>query len=122
MRLAYLCNVYPAVSHSFIRREIGGVERAGHVVHRFSLRPPAANLRDPADQREAERTESILKQGAARLLLAASILSLSRPSRTLSAFAMAWRLSAPGFNSKFRHLAYWLEAAWLVRRLKELRV
>ena len=122
MRLAYLCNLYPAVSHSFVRREIEGVERAGHTVHRFTLRPPAANLRDPADQREANKTESILQQGAARLLLAALVLSVSRPAKTLSAVATAWRLSAPGLNSRFRHIAYWLEAAWLVRRLEQLRV
>jgi colanic acid/amylovoran biosynthesis glycosyltransferase len=122
VRLAYLCNLYPAVSHSFIRREIEGVERAGHVVHRFTLRPPAADLRDPADQREAEHTEAILKQGLARLLLAALILSVSRPTKTLSAMATAWRLSGPGLNSRFRHVAYWLEAAWLVRRLKALGV
>lgn len=122
MRLAYLCNLYPAVSHSFVRREIEGVERAGHVVHRFTLRPPPADLRDPADRREAEQTEAILQQGLARLLLAALILSASHPAKTLSALAAAWRLSAPGLNSKFRHIAYWLEAAWLVRRLKELEV
>jgi glycosyltransferase involved in cell wall biosynthesis len=122
VRLAYLCNLYPAVSHSFVRREIEGVERAGHVVHRFTLRPPAANLRDPADRGEAKKTETILKQGLTRLLLAALILSASRPAKTLSAIAAAWRLSAPGLNSKFRHIAYWLEAAWLVRRLEELGV
>ena len=56
MRLAYLCNVYPAVSHSFVRREIEAVEGAGNEVHRFSVRQPGTGLKDPADLREAERT------------------------------------------------------------------
>ena len=55
MRLAYLCNLYPAVSHSFVRREIEAVERSGHEVHRFSVRRRRLDLKDPADRREAER-------------------------------------------------------------------
>ena len=122
MRLAYLCNLYPAVSHSFVRREIDAVERAGHEIHRFSIRPPRADLKDPADRREAEQTEVVLGQGAPRLLLAALLLLLSRPIKTLDAIASASMLSGPGVRAKIRHLAYWLEAAWLVRRFDQLGV
>jgi colanic acid/amylovoran biosynthesis glycosyltransferase len=122
VRLAYLCNLYPAVSHSFVRREIDGVEQAGHEVHRFSLRPPRGDLKDPADLAEAARTEVVLDQGFVRLLFAAILLLFTRPARTLRALAAALGLSAPGFDQKFRHIAYWLEAAWLVRRLAQLRL
>jgi glycosyltransferase involved in cell wall biosynthesis len=122
VRLAYLCNLYPAVSHSFVRREIEAVECAGHQVHRFSIRPPRADLKDPADRREAEQTEVVLGQGAPQLLLAALILLTTRPIKTFDAVASACRLSGPGWRAKFRHLAYWLEAAWLVRRLGGLGV
>ena len=40
--VAYLVNQYPHVSHSFIRREIAGLEEAGLQVARFSVRPRAA--------------------------------------------------------------------------------
>src|SRR5258708_29713749 len=122
VRLAYLCNLYPAVSHSFVRREIEGVERAGHEVHRFSLRPARADLKDEADLREASLTEAVLDQGLARLLFAAVALFLSRPIRSFSALAAATRLAGPGLKQKARHLAYLLEAAWLARRLQLLRV
>jgi glycosyltransferase involved in cell wall biosynthesis len=122
VRLAYLCNLYPAVSHSFVRREIEAVERAGHEVHRFSIRPPRSDLKDRADQREAERTEVVLAQGVGRLLLSATVLLFSRPVRALDSIATARRLSAAGLNQKLRHIAYWLEAAWLVRRVEQLRV
>ena len=81
VRLAYLCNVYPAVSHSFVRREIEGVEAAGHEVHRFSHRAPGPGLKDDADLREATVTESVLAQGGVRLSLAALALLLSRPAK-----------------------------------------
>jgi glycosyltransferase involved in cell wall biosynthesis len=122
VRLAYLCNLYPAVSHSFVRREIEGVERLGHEVHRFSLRPARDDLRDEADLREAERTEAVLGAGIGHLLLAALSLCLSRPLRSAGALASAWRLSGPGLKAKARHAAYWLEAAWLARRLNQLRI
>jgi len=122
VRLAYLCNVYPAVSHSFVRREIEGVEATGHVVHRFTLRRPPGNLRDEADLREANCTEAVLGKGPVRLLLSALVLCLSRPAKSCSAIAMAARLSGPGLRSKSRHIAYWLEAAWLVRRFNQLRI
>lgn len=122
MRLAYLCNLYPAVSHSFVRREIEGVEAAGHEVYRFTLRPPRSDLKDEADLREVAVTEIVLEQGALRLASSALLLCFSRPRRTIDALTAAFRLSGAGLHQKFRHLAYWLEAAWLTRRLQELRV
>ena len=122
MRLAYLCNLYPAVSHSFVRREIDGVEQAGHEVCRFSLRPARGDLKDRADISEAARTEAVLGNGVARLLLAAFALFLSRPIKTLEALVEAVRLSGPGLKQKARHIAYFLEAGWLVRRLEELKI
>lgn len=122
MRLAYLCNLYPAVSHSFVRREIESVEEAGHEVHRFSLRPARDDLRDEADLREAERTVAVLGRNWAILLAAASILLVTRPAKTMRAIGAAWNLSGPGLKSKARHLAYWFEAAWLTRRLEQLGV
>jgi glycosyltransferase involved in cell wall biosynthesis len=122
VRFAYLCNLYPAVSHSFIRREIEGIERLGHEVRRFSLRPARTDLKDEADLREARLTETILCNGTVRLGLAALALSISRPMKTVRAISAAGRLSGPGLKMKFRHFAYWLEAAWLVRRMDELGV
>ena len=122
MRLAYLCNLYPAVSHSFVRREIEAIERAGHEVHRFSHRAPRADLRDDADIREAARVEVILRHGVLSLCLATLGLFLTRPAKALKASATAWRLSGPGLRQKVRHAAYLLEAAWLARRLCDLRI
>ena len=121
MRLAYLCNHYPAVSHSFVRREIEALDRAGHEVHRFSVRA-AGDLKDEADLREAQRTEVILATGTARLFFSGLASFLSRPLRSCAAVAAAWRLSGPGADQKVRHLAYLLEAAWLTRRLNALGV
>jgi colanic acid/amylovoran biosynthesis glycosyltransferase len=122
VRLAYLCNLYPAVSHSFVRREIEGIEHAGHEVHRFSLRPARADLKDESDLREVSNTEAVLGSGFLRLLLAAVILIISRPDKSIRAATMARRLSGAGLTQKIRHAAYWLEAAWVVRRMERLKI
>ena len=38
LRVAYLVNQYPKVSHTFIRREILALERQGVTVRRFAIR------------------------------------------------------------------------------------
>ena len=122
MRLAYLCNLYPAVSHSFVRREIEGIERAGYQVQRFSLRPPRDDLKEAADRREAELTECVLGQGMITLAVAAIALAVSRPIKTLRALRAAFKLSSAGVKSTLLHIAYWLEAAWLLRRMERLKI
>jgi glycosyltransferase involved in cell wall biosynthesis len=122
VRFAYLCNLYPAVSHSFVRREITAIEQAGHELHRFTLRPPLGDLRDEADLREARITEAILGRGFGRLIVAGLALILTKPTKSLAALSTAFRLSEPGAKSMVRHFVYWLEAAWLTRRLEALGV
>ena len=48
MKLAYLVNQYPKVSHTFIRREIAAIESLGLEVDRFTLRGTKEALRDEA--------------------------------------------------------------------------
>src|SRR5271170_1474020 len=62
MRVAYFINQYPAVSHTFIRREIRAMEELGVSVVRFALRS-GANLVDHDDRAEANKTRFILKAG-----------------------------------------------------------
>ncbi len=65
MRVAYLVNHYPAISHSFIRREILALEEVGVEVERFALRGWDGELVDPAgsgrtgkDPSHAERRDA----------------------------------------------------------------
>lgn len=117
MRIAYLCNRYPAVSHSFVRREIAGVEAAGHQVDRYTVRP-SAGLVDAGDRAEAARTTAILAAGAGGLL-AALLAALARaPRRFVGAFRLALHGAGWSPGALVRHLAYLGEAAWLVRRFR----
>ena len=49
MKIAYLVNHYPAISHSFIRREILALERLGHEILRISVRGWTVSEDDAGD-------------------------------------------------------------------------
>ena len=68
MRVAYLVNMYPKGSHTFIRREIQELERLGVTVDRFALRGWDADIVDPLDRDEMGKTRHTLKDGALPLL------------------------------------------------------
>lgn len=117
MIVAYLINQYPKVSHSFIRREIAGVEAAhGMTVKRYSIRSCAAELVDPEDLQELERTHILLAEGAVRLLLSFFLIGLTRLPKWLSALKMTIQLGIRhSERGVLRHLAYLVEACRLVQ-------
>jgi colanic acid/amylovoran biosynthesis glycosyltransferase len=107
--LAYLTTAYPSVSHTFIRREILGLERLGYSIQRFAIRPGTAS-RDPEDIAEEKVTTHLLS--LSRLALASQCfrgLWLSR-GRSLRALLMTMQLSRASERGLLRHLAYFAEA------------
>ena len=63
MRIAYLINQYPKVSHSFIRREILALERQGFDITRISIRGWDEDIVDEADVAERRKTRYVLQSG-----------------------------------------------------------
>lgn len=110
-RVCYIVNHYPKVSHSFIRREILGVEKAGVEVERVSVRGWSDVLVDATDLSEQARTTYILRSGIARLLLQAVGVALSKPGAFWNALRTAVRMSRRSDRTVLHHIAYLLEAA-----------
>lgn len=117
--IAYLTTQYPAVSHSFIRREIAGIEAGGMAVARYSIRPFPDALPDPHDRAEALRTAVILNGNLARLAGAAIMVCASRPGLFLDAVACAFNMARKAGGDFVKHGAYLLEACWLFRALRK---
>jgi len=116
MHIAYLVNRYPAVSHSFIRREITAIEAAGHRVRRFSIRA-AGNLPDEADRDEAGRTETLLAEGWRPLLASTFRVAFGRPTAFFRGLRLALAMSRGRPRDVPRHIAYLVEASDLLLRL-----
>ena len=122
MRIAYLVNQYPMVSHVFIRREILALERRGVEVTRIALRGWDSELVDPEDQLERERTRYVLREGAPALLLALTRMLFTRPVRLLRALALACRMGRHAERPLPVHLAYLAEACRIEPWLREARI
>jgi len=116
MRIAYLINQYPKVSHSFIRREIQALERSGVQVLRVSVRKPEHCL-DPADQAEAALTHFLLSPLA--MLTAFVVCLAKRPTKILQAIGETYALSRRADRGRLAHVAYLLEACQLARLLDQ---
>jgi colanic acid/amylovoran biosynthesis glycosyltransferase len=118
--IAYLTTEYPHVSHTFIRREITGLEALGYDVARVALR--CGSVVDPLDREERDKTLHLLEQP--KLALLGQVLEgiwLAGP-RLVAAAVMAWRLSRRSDRGLLRHAAYLFEALALRAYCKRRRL
>jgi len=111
MRLAYFVNEYPAVSHSFIRREIRAVEALGMTVARYALRSAADELVDETDKAEHALTSFVLRKTPWRNLACLLQTISSQPAGLVRAAALALRIGWRSDRGLARHIAYLIEAA-----------
>jgi colanic acid/amylovoran biosynthesis glycosyltransferase len=110
LRVAYLVNLYPAVSHTFIRREILALERQGVAVQRIALHGWDTVLADEQDHRERARTQYVLQQGVLGLVRPVLSTLLHSPLRFLSALALAVKVGRRAFRPLPYHFVFLAEA------------
>src|SRR5262245_12222689 len=106
MRVAYLLNQYPKVSHTFIRREIQALERLGVEVMRIALRGWGGALADAEGERERALTRYVLRDGVVPLMLALLRVMVGRPVKFMRALGLAWRMSQGAERPLAVHLTY----------------
>ena len=112
MTIAYLLNIYPAPSGTFIRREIEALEERGTDIRRFAVRRFHAPLVDGRDRSEADRTTYLLEGALPDLLLCALREVFVNLPGVLRALPLWWRvLRNAGLGAFVRHVAYFLQAA-----------
>ncbi len=122
MRIAYLINQYPKVSHTFIRREILALERQGFEVTRISLRGWDIELVDKEDELERQRTRYVLRDGSLPLVVSLLRFGLTRPVRFIEALALAWRMGRHAERPLPVHLVYLAEACRIAGWLKSAKI
>ena len=123
MRIAYLVNCYPAVSHSFIRREITAIEEAGGTILRYSVRTAnLAALPDVRDRLEYDKTTVILSQHWLGLIFGMMCQVVSSPRRFSQAVRIAFAHCSFRLSDVVRRVAYLAEASWLSTQLIENKI
>ncbi len=119
MRVAYLVNIYPKGSHTFIRREILELERQGVTVERFALRGWDSNPVDPIDREELTKTRHTLQNGVLSILTQAVRVAAARPGPFWRALKLALAMSKNSIRSWPYHLIYLAHAAQILTWLKD---
>ena len=112
MRIAYFTNQYPALSHTFIRREIRAIGAMGKTVFRYALRP-GANLVDCEDREEETRTRYILRSGALEIIRCNAAVLFTRPLAVCQAIALTIKIGWRSDRGILRHFVYVIQAAVL---------
>jgi len=117
MRVAYLVNQYPKVSHTFIRREILALEAQGVTVERFALRGWDGDAVDPVDLIERDRTTYTLKNGVLSLMSGAVQRFRRHPGPVWRAIKAAIAMSRGGMRPWPYHLVYVAHACRIMDHL-----
>jgi glycosyltransferase involved in cell wall biosynthesis len=114
VKIAYLCSEYPAISHTFILREVEALRRRGAEIATFTIRRTRPeNLLSRADRAAFESTFAILPPSWPRLIRAHLRLASTQPSAYFSVFAGALRLAPAGPRGLLWQLFYFVEAVVL---------
>ncbi len=121
IKIAYLINQYPAVSHTFIRREITELEYMGVEVLRFSVRRPGF-LIDDLDRREEEKTKYVLAIGSSKLLWNLLRVSLISPTALLKSALLAIQMARDSDRPWYIHLVYLIEACTILSWCRQCHV
>jgi predicted dehydrogenase/glycosyltransferase involved in cell wall biosynthesis len=119
MRIAYLTNVYPRGNHTFIRREIAGIEAEGFTVDRYSIQYSTEKLVDAWNISERNRTRHILSVGAKGLALASLKVLLTSPIRYFKALRLAAKIGWRSERGLARNLIYHAEACVFLQWMRQ---
>jgi glycosyltransferase involved in cell wall biosynthesis len=123
-RIAYVTSEYPAVSHTFILREVEALRRLGLEVETCSVRQtPVEHHRGPSEKAAAQSTFYILRALRRPVGLARALWALVRqPGRMVQTVGLAWRTRRPGAAGLAYQCIYLLEAAALAAHVTSRRI
>lgn len=117
MKLAYLISRFPAVSHTFIQREISALRKQGFEIALFSINPAdiAPDKQLPEDQQLIDETFYVKKASLGTIWKGIYSAFIQSPIHFLKAFTQA-------LSSGFYGLFYFIEAAVIGDQLKQKQI
>ena len=119
LRLAYLCDQYPAISHTFVLREIEALRRLGAEIATVSIRASNPDhLKAAADKREFETTYAVLPVGVAKLPAVHLTAFARQPVRYLATLLWALRTGHGSARGRLWQLFYFAEAVLVWGKLR----
>lgn len=119
MRVAYLVSEYPSPSHTFIRREIGGLRKHGLFIKIFSVRrPDDSSIYSNVDEQDRRETTYLIPVHWPRLLAAHIRALAAQPLRYFEVLRFATHHRVSGIKSLIWSLFHFAEAIQLAAELR----
>ncbi len=114
-RIAYLVSRYPAISHTFILREVLALRRRGFEIYPASINPPdrTRELMTEEERRESDATYCIKTAGLFRILMAHLRVLRASPRRYFGGLFYALGLAGSDLHAWLYHFFYFVEAVAL---------
>jgi len=113
VEVAYVVGIYPAVSHTFMLREVLALRALGARVETISIhRASPADALSADDRAERERTHALLP-ARRREVLAAHLRAMASPRAYLATLAHALRSGRGGPKQRLWQLFYFAEAVMI---------
>lgn len=119
MKIAYLSNIYPVTSATFIRREIHALEAKGVEIKRFAFNPWAENLVDPGDIEEKKITHYLLEGNKKGLITDTFNTLKERPKQFWQTLKLALKLRNNAKGDSIKFVAYLMEACSLLKAARD---
>lgn len=122
MRLGYLVSRYPAVSHTFILREVLALKEHGIDVSVASINRPDRTLEGLTQEERSEvaKTFYVKSAGLSAVISAQVSLFVKRPAGYLRGLAFALRLGGSDLSRLLICFFYFVEASMLARWMRGL--
>ena len=124
LKIAYLISRYPAVSHTFIMREIRALRALGFDIPTASINSPEPCLEKlpPEEKLEAQSTFYIKQEGAWQAIQIFFILLLTSPIRLINTLVFCLYLGGADLKKLLYHFFYLGEAMILGRWLQKEKI
>jgi colanic acid/amylovoran biosynthesis glycosyltransferase len=121
LKVAYLVSRYPAISHTFILREVRELRSLGMEIETISINPPDRPLERLGEVELSEARRTFVLKGLSRLRILVELLreAVTSPLRCLKGLALAMRLGGGSFKATLWRLFYLVEAILVGRRMRE---
>jgi len=120
--IGYLVSMYPATSHTFVRREVEALRRLGLPIATFSVRRPDTPPQTDRERAAAAETGYILPLSPGALFGAHLRAVFRHPVRYARTFALALRHRVPGARALLWSAFHFAEAIVLAHMLERRNV
>jgi len=123
MSIGYVISKYPAISHTFIQREIVALRGLGVDVHTFSVRqPPSEEMLTDTDRAERNRTCHLLPTSFWKLLQCHAIELFRSPIAYFRTLWLAILHRGKNLTDVIHGVCYFAEAIILVRESRKREI